>query len=230
MPVTAAGVSDNAAAPTYRRASPPTPCITNARPDTGSHTKVIDAEITGRGPAHKGFKVIPAALGLKRTSSWLMHRRRLARDYEAHTHRSEAMAKVTVIALTSCWPTRESTRTGALTHHGNGLHVPPARKEPVHLRPHLNRQPVPQSIPHTRIEPHGPRPTATTTRVDAPNTLSNGSRSRTRGSRDVLTCGRASTQTGGGRTRTRLNETRTETDGVGAPDRASALGDGQAEM
>jgi hypothetical protein len=57
-----------------------------------------------------------------------------------------------------------SRQTGTLTHHGNGLHAPPGRNEAVHLRLHLNREPVPQGIPHTRIEPHGPHPGATTIR------------------------------------------------------------------
>lgn len=53
-----------------------------------------------------------------------------------------------------------SRQTGTLTHHGNGLHIPSGRNEAVHLRLHVNREPVPQSIRHTRIEPYGPHPGA----------------------------------------------------------------------
>ncbi len=54
-----------------------------------------------------------------------------------------------------------SRQTGTLTHHGNGLHIPPGRNEAVHLSLHLNREPVAQSIPHSRIEPHESHPGAT---------------------------------------------------------------------
>lgn len=57
-----------------------------------------------------------------------------------------------------------SRQTGTLTYHGDGLHIPPGRNEAVHLRLSLNREPVPQSIPHTRIEPHGSHSGATAIR------------------------------------------------------------------
>lgn len=38
-----------------------------------------------------------------------MHHHRLARDYETHPHRSEAMINIAMIDLMSCGLTREST-------------------------------------------------------------------------------------------------------------------------
>ncbi|CAM5624981.1 hypothetical protein GCM10010253_38790 [Streptomyces badius] len=57
-----------------------------------------------------------------------------------------------------------SRTTGTLTHHGNGLHIPPGRNKTVHLRLRLNGEPVPQSIPHSRSEPHESYPGATAIR------------------------------------------------------------------
>ena len=42
-------------------------------------------------------------------TDWLMHHRRLARDYETHPHRSEAIIHVAMIDLISRRLTREST-------------------------------------------------------------------------------------------------------------------------
>ncbi|MFE5088373.1 hypothetical protein ACFRFN_50505, partial [Streptomyces mirabilis] len=42
-------------------------------------------------------------------TGWLMHHRRLARDYEAHPHRSEAIIHIAMIDLISRRLTREST-------------------------------------------------------------------------------------------------------------------------
>lgn len=88
------------------------PRVTKAWADTGYHTKVIDhgalhgfdVEVTRRDPEAKGFDVIPRRWVVDRTFGWLMNRRRLARDYETHPHRSQA-----VIDLMSRWLTREST-------------------------------------------------------------------------------------------------------------------------
>lgn len=54
-------------------------------------------------------------------------------------------------------------QTDTLAHHSNGLHIPPGRNEAVHLRLHLNREPVPQSTPIPASNPTGrtqerPRP------------------------------------------------------------------------
>ncbi len=49
-----------------------------------------------------------------------------------------------------------SRQTGTLAYHSNGLYVPSGHDEAVHLRLRLGREPVPQSVCHTRIQPHGP--------------------------------------------------------------------------
>ena len=93
------------------------PRVTKAWADTGYRTLVIDpgarlgidVEVTRRDPAHKGFKVIPRRWVAERTFGWLVHRRRLARGYETHPHRSEAMTKMAMVDLISRPLTREST-------------------------------------------------------------------------------------------------------------------------
>jgi hypothetical protein len=47
---------------------------------------------------------------VERTFGWLMNHRRLARDYETHPHRSEAMIHIVMIDLMSRRLTRESTQ------------------------------------------------------------------------------------------------------------------------
>ncbi|MGW4231219.1 IS5 family transposase [Streptomyces sp. NPDC004980] len=116
--VTAASVSDNAGGIhmlSSIAADPPR--ITKAWVDNGYRTKVIDhgarlgidVEVTRRDPAQKGFKVIPRRWVVERTFGWLMHHRRLARDYEALPHRSEAMVHLAMIDIMSRRLTREST-------------------------------------------------------------------------------------------------------------------------
>ncbi len=93
------------------------PRITKAWADTGYRTKVIghgvrlgiDVEVTRRDPAQKGFQAIPRRWVVERIFDWLMHHRRLARDYETHPHRSEAMIKVAMVDLMSRRLTHEST-------------------------------------------------------------------------------------------------------------------------
>lgn len=48
-------------------------------------------EITARKPGTRGFTPIPKRWAVERTYGWLMLNRRLARDYETHPARSEAM-------------------------------------------------------------------------------------------------------------------------------------------
>ncbi len=91
--VTAANVHDSAAATqllTTVRDRHPT--ITKARADNGYKTKAveqaahlgIDLEIVQRDPNTHGFHVQPRRWVIERTLGWLMHHRRLARDYETH--------------------------------------------------------------------------------------------------------------------------------------------------
>jgi transposase len=53
--------------------------------------------------------VIPRRRVVERTFGWLMHHRRLACDYETHSHRSEVIIHVAMIDLMSRRLTREST-------------------------------------------------------------------------------------------------------------------------
>jgi transposase len=91
--------------------------VTKAWADTGYRTKVIDhgarlgidVQVVQRDPGVKGFKELPRRWIVERTFGWLMHHRRLARDYETHSHRSEAIIHVAMIDLISRRLTREST-------------------------------------------------------------------------------------------------------------------------
>ncbi|MFF0106361.1 IS5 family transposase [Streptomyces hirsutus] len=116
--VTAASVSDNAGGiHLLSQIAATSPHVTKAWADTGYRAKVIDhgarlgidAEVVQREPGVKGFKVIPPRWVVERTFGWLMHHRRLARDYETHPHRSAAMIHVAMIDLISRRLTREST-------------------------------------------------------------------------------------------------------------------------
>ncbi|MDX3434410.1 transposase, partial [Streptomyces sp. ME01-18a] len=57
----------------------------------------IDMGIVRRDPTTRGFTVLPRHWTVERTLGWLMNHRRLARDYEAHAHRSEAMIHLAMI-------------------------------------------------------------------------------------------------------------------------------------
>ncbi|MGW7289069.1 IS5 family transposase [Streptomyces sp. NPDC054847] len=116
--VTAASVSDNAGGiHLLSHIAAENPRVTKAWADTGYRTEVIDhgarlgidVEVVQRNPGVKGFKVIPRRWVVERTFGWLMHHRRLARDYETHSHRSEAIIHVAMIDLISRRLTREST-------------------------------------------------------------------------------------------------------------------------
>jgi transposase len=116
--VTAASLSDNAGGiHLLSRIAQTHPRIAKAWADSGYRTKVIDhgatlgidVEVVQRAPDTKGFTVIPRRWVVERTFGWLMHHRRLARDYETHPHRSEAMIHLAMIDLISRRLTREST-------------------------------------------------------------------------------------------------------------------------
>lgn len=86
------------------------PRATKAWADTGYRTKAIDhgatlgidIEIAHRDPDQKGFKVIPRRWVVEQTLGRLMNHR-LARDYETHPHRSEAMIRHVFIPVGACW-------------------------------------------------------------------------------------------------------------------------------
>lgn len=90
--------------------------MTKAWVDTGYRTKTIDhgahlgvdVEVVRRDPDEKGFKAIPRHWIVEQTFGWLMHRR-LARDFETHSHRSEAIIRIAMIDFISRRLTREST-------------------------------------------------------------------------------------------------------------------------
>lgn len=59
----------------------------------------IDMEITARTPGTRGFSAIPKRRAVQRTCGWLMLHRRLARDYETLSARSEAMIHIAMTDL-----------------------------------------------------------------------------------------------------------------------------------
>lgn len=71
----------------------------------------IDMHIVRRDPATRGFTVLSRRWTVERTLGWLMNHRRLARDYEAHPHRSEAMIHLAMINLMTRRLTAESAPT-----------------------------------------------------------------------------------------------------------------------
>jgi transposase len=69
----------------------------------------IDLEIAQRTPGAKGFTPAPKRWAVERTYGWLMLHRRLARDYETHPHRSEAMIHLAMTDLMARRLTGENT-------------------------------------------------------------------------------------------------------------------------
>ncbi|WP_030253155.1 IS5 family transposase [Streptomyces violens] len=116
--VTAASVSDTAAGVTLlSRIASAHPGIRKAWVDAGYRTRTIDhgarlgidVQPVSRPPGSRGFTVIPRRWTIERSIGWLMHHRRLARDYESHPHRSEAMIQLAMIALMARRLTGETT-------------------------------------------------------------------------------------------------------------------------
>lgn len=114
--VTAASVSGNVGGiHLLSRIATANPQVGKAWADSGYRTKVIErgarlgVDVVHRDPVAKGFKVIPRRWVVERTLGWLVHHRRLARDYETHPHRSGAMIGLAMIDLVSRRLTREST-------------------------------------------------------------------------------------------------------------------------
>jgi transposase len=116
--VTAASVSDNVGGiHVMPQIAATHPRVTKAWADTGYRTKAIDhgarlgidVEVVQGKLGIKGFKANPRRWVVERTFGRFMHQRRLARDYEAHPHRSEAIIHVAMIGLIGRRLTREST-------------------------------------------------------------------------------------------------------------------------
>ncbi|MFG3142702.1 MULTISPECIES: IS5 family transposase [unclassified Streptomyces] len=116
--VTAASVHDSAAGTQLMtKVAALHPTISKAWADNGYKTKAvehaarhgIDLEIVQRDPTTRGFHVQPRRWVIERTLGWLMHHRRLARDYETHPHRSAAMIQLAAINLMTRRLTHETT-------------------------------------------------------------------------------------------------------------------------
>jgi transposase len=69
----------------------------------------IDLEITARTPGTRGFTPTPKRWAVERTYGWLMLHRRLARDYETLSARSEAMIHLAMTDLMARRLTGENT-------------------------------------------------------------------------------------------------------------------------
>ncbi|MFD6826709.1 IS5 family transposase [Streptomyces sp. NPDC060085] len=118
--VTAASVQDSIAGQTLiHRVAAEHPTVRKTWVDGGyrqhlvehAATLGIDMHIVRRDPATRGFTVLPRRWTVERTLGWLMNHRRLARDYEACPHRSEAMIHLAMINLMTRRLTAESTPT-----------------------------------------------------------------------------------------------------------------------
>jgi transposase len=116
--VTAASVQDSTAGRTLlERAAADHPTLRKVWVDGGyrkhfvehAATLGIDLEIVQRTPGTRGFTPIPKRWAVERTYGWLMLNRRLARDYETHPHRSEAMIHLAMTDLMARRLTGEST-------------------------------------------------------------------------------------------------------------------------
>ncbi|WP_331742723.1 IS5 family transposase [Streptomyces sp. NBC_01006] len=116
--VTAAGVQDSTAGQTLLdQAAADHPGLRKVWVDGGyrqhlvehAATLGIDMEITARKPGTRGFTPIRKRWAVERTYGWLMLHRRLARDYETHPHRSEAMIHLAMTDLMARRLTGENT-------------------------------------------------------------------------------------------------------------------------
>lgn len=116
--VTAAGIQDSTAGRTLLdQAAADHPGLRKVWVDGGYRQHLvehaaalgIDMEITARKPGTRGFTPIPKRWAVERTYGWLMLHRRLARDYETHPHRSEAMIHLAMTDLMTRRLTGENT-------------------------------------------------------------------------------------------------------------------------
>lgn len=116
--VTAASVSDTAAGVhLLPRIAAAHPRVRKAWVDAGCRTTAIehgarlgiDVQPVQRPPGRHGFTIIPRRWTIERSIGWLMHHRRLARDYERHPHRSETMIHLAMIDLMAHRLTGETT-------------------------------------------------------------------------------------------------------------------------
>jgi transposase len=118
--VTAASVSDNAiGADLLDQATTTHPTLAKTWVDAGfkntlvehGATLGIDVEVVTKDPTAKGFSVIKRRWVIERTIGWLMHHRRLARDYETRPDNSASMITIAMIDNLARRVTAETTPT-----------------------------------------------------------------------------------------------------------------------
>jgi transposase len=118
--VTAASVSDNLIGMNLLdRATAVHPTLTKTWVDAGFKNRVVehgahlgvDVEIVTKDPQVKGFSVVKRRWVVERTLGWLMHHRRLARDYEARPDNSASMITIAMIDNLAKRVTAETTPT-----------------------------------------------------------------------------------------------------------------------
>jgi len=118
--VTAAGVSDNAIGnDLLDQATTTYPTLTKTWVDAGFKVKTVehgaslgvDVEIVTKDPQVKGFSVVKRRWVVERTIGWLMHHRRLVRDYETRPGNSASMITIAMIDNLAKRLTAETTPT-----------------------------------------------------------------------------------------------------------------------
>ncbi|GAA2500589.1 IS5 family transposase [Winogradskya humida] len=118
--VTAASVSDNVIGnDLLDRATTLHPTLTKTWVDAGFKVKTVehgatlgvDVEVVTKDPQVKGFSVVKRRWVVERTIGWLMHHRRLARDYETRPANSAAMITLAMIDNLARRITDETTPT-----------------------------------------------------------------------------------------------------------------------
>jgi transposase len=118
--VTAASVSDNVIGThLLDQAKAVHPTLSKTWVDAGFKTQVVehgarlgvDVEVVTKDPQVKGFAVVKRRWVVERTLGWLMHHRRLARDYETRTANSTSMITIAMIDNLAKRLTAETTPT-----------------------------------------------------------------------------------------------------------------------
>ncbi|MFI7434029.1 IS5 family transposase [Micromonospora haikouensis] len=118
--VTAASASDNTIGmDLLDQATATYPTLTKTWVDAGFKNRVvehgaalgIDVEIVTKDPQIKGFSVVKRRWVVERTLGWLMHHRRLVRDYETRPDNSASMITLAMIDNLAKRLTAETTPT-----------------------------------------------------------------------------------------------------------------------
>jgi transposase len=118
--VTAASVSDNTiGAYLLDQATTIHPTLAKTWVDAGFKNTVIehgatlgvDVEVVTKDPTIKGFSIVKRRWVVERTLGWLMHHRRLVRDYETLPHNSASMITLAMIDNLTKRITGETTIT-----------------------------------------------------------------------------------------------------------------------